>query len=97
MSATKEFHIPNESSFLELFKCAIIIVVRQLLQDILAFSVEFSLLYDVINHVQSKNNSRWPISEYRSLPIRMKESEEKTEIRQFVSFLQVFPCLYKFS
>ncbi len=46
-----------------------------------------------MNHVQSKNISRWPILEYQSQAVVLLESEEKIEIRQFVSFLQVFPCL----
>ena len=59
----------------------------------LRFSAIFFLIYDVINHVQSKNISRWPILEYQSQAVVLLESEEKIEIRQFVSFLQVFPCL----
>ena len=62
----------------------------------LRFSAIFFLIYDVINHVQSKNISRWPILEYQSQAVVLLESEEKIEIRQFVSFLQVFPCLYHY-
>ena len=57
------------------------------------FSAIFFKFYDVMNHVQSKNISRWPILEYQSQAVELLESEEKIEIRQFVSFLQVFPYL----
>ncbi len=78
---------PRAIRICDLFDC-----ISPAMRDISVDS-EIFYVFEVPNHVLSKNNSRWPILENESPAFKISESEEKFEIRQFVSFLQIFPWL----